>query len=102
MFQTLPRSKRLKELDLKELSRFLKYRNLLGGFKSVNQLKEVYSINDSLFESIKYFLIIKDSSLKQININLCSIKDLNRHPYKNGILLIQLSIIEINMGYTIL
>ena len=54
---------------------------MLSGFISVNQIKEVYSINDSLFDSIKDFLIIKDSTLKQININLCSIKDLNRHPY---------------------
>ena len=73
--------KKIKGIGSKRAVQILKYRNLLGGFKSVNQLKEVYSINDSLFESIKYFLIIKDSSLKQININLCSIRDLNRHPY---------------------
>ena len=54
---------------------------MLGGFISVNQPKEVYSINDSLFESIKDFFIIKDSTLKLININLHSFKDLNRHSY---------------------
>ena len=73
--------KKIKGIGSKRAVQILKYRNLLGRFISVNQIKEVYSINDSLFESIKDFLIIKDSTLKQININLCSIKDLNRHPY---------------------
>ena len=32
-------------------SRIMKYRNLLGGFYALGQLKEVYGINDSIFSS---------------------------------------------------
>ena len=44
--------KKIKGIGSKRAVQILKYRNLLGGFISVNQLKEVYSINDFLFEFI--------------------------------------------------
>ena len=57
----------------KRVSQITKYRQLLGGFININQIKEVYSINDYLFESIKDCLVVKDSTLKQVKINLCSV-----------------------------
>ena len=67
----------------KELVILLIYRNKLGGYVRINQLKEVYSISDSLFLSIKNKFLISDSSIKKIDINICSIKGLIFHPYIN-------------------
>ena len=54
---------------------------MLRGFININQIKEVCSINDSFFDSIKDCLVVKDSTLNQINFNLWGIKELNYHPY---------------------
>jgi|TARA_B100001094_G_C18195302_1_gene810317 competence ComEA-like helix-hairpin-helix protein len=73
--------KRLKGIGSKRAIRVVKYRNLLGGFNNVEQLKEVYSISDSLYDSLSKFLYIKDSSINQINVNTCSVNQLKKHPY---------------------
>jgi DNA uptake protein ComE-like DNA-binding protein len=63
--------------------RIIKYRNRLGGFYSVHQLKEVYGLNDSLFN-----FILKNNELKadttlihKINIKTADFKTMIRHPY---------------------
>ena len=73
--------KHLKGIGSKRASQVVKYRNLLGGFNNLEQVKEVYSISDSLYNSFSKFLNIKDSSINQININTCSVNQLKRHPY---------------------
>lgn len=73
--------KHLKGIGSKRAIQVVKYRNLLGGFNNVEQLKEVYSISDSLYDSFSKFLYIKDSSINQININTCSYNQLKKHPY---------------------
>lgn len=73
--------KHLKGIGSKRASQVVKYRNLLGGFNNLEQVKEVYSISDSLYNSFSKFLYIKDSSINQININTCSVNQLKRHPY---------------------
>lgn len=61
-------------------SRIVKYRNLLGGFVSVEQLREVYGIDNELFSKIATF-VQPDSSFQKIEINRQDFKELNRHPY---------------------
>ncbi len=61
--------------------RIIKYRNRLGGFKNVRQVKEVYGISDSLFETMYPLIIIDSLKLKQMNVNTASAKDLMNHPY---------------------
>jgi competence ComEA-like helix-hairpin-helix protein len=73
--------KHLKGIGSKRAIQVVKYRNLLGGFNNVEQLKEVYSISDSLYDSFSKFLYIKDSSINQININTCNYNQLKKHPY---------------------
>ena len=73
--------KQLKGIGSKRASQVVKYRNLLGGFNNLEQLKEVYSISDSLYDSFSKFLEIRDSSINQININTCSTDQLKKHPY---------------------
>lgn len=61
--------------------RIIKYRALLGGFVSKEQLKEVYGISDTLFLSISNQLTIVDSTLQKISINVATFKEINAHPY---------------------
>lgn len=64
-------------------SRIIKYRNLLGGFYSEKQLREVYGINDSLEFSLEELVIIDTSAIKKIDINRASVEQLQKHPYIN-------------------
>ena len=50
-------------------ARIVKYRELLGGFYCIEQVREVYGLQDSTFEKIKKWLVIKDSTIRKININ---------------------------------
>lgn len=61
--------------------RILKYRAVLGGYCSVEQLKEVYGFNDELFEKIKPYVYVESSSIKKINLNKDDFKSINKHPY---------------------
>ncbi|WP_422354701.1 ComEA family DNA-binding protein [Roseivirga pacifica] len=61
--------------------RIVKYRDLLGGFYHVEQLREVYGLSDSLFVALQPHLICEDYQLKKLAINLATFKQLNAHPY---------------------
>ena len=73
--------KSLKGIGSKRANRIVKYRKLLGGFVSKNQLSEVYGLSDSLVEEIKLKLMLDSSKLNKININNASKKELASHPY---------------------
>lgn len=60
--------------------RIYNYGKKLGGYVKIEQLKEVYGMNDTLYKSIIPFLIVKPNPSK-ININTSTIKQLNAHPY---------------------
>ncbi|MDB9990715.1 helix-hairpin-helix domain-containing protein [Flavobacteriales bacterium] len=75
--------RKLRGVGTKRSIHILNYKNALGGFVSIYQVNEVFSINDSLFKSFERFLNIKDSSLATININTCTVKQLKNHPYIN-------------------
>ncbi len=61
--------------------RILKYRTLLGGFYSSEQLKEVFGFTDSLFQVIKNYVKVDASLIKKLDINTEDFKKLNAHPY---------------------
>ena len=61
--------------------RIIKYRNLLGGFALVNQLKEVYGLPPETFEIIKGRVFADSSAIIGININTAGYKELSRLPY---------------------
>ena len=61
--------------------RICKYRDKLGGFVRLNQLKEVYGMTDTLYNSIIKQLKITAFEPKKININSVNIKELTKHPY---------------------
>ena len=59
----------------------MKYRELLGGFYSLDQLEEVYGLKLETLNGIKNHLVIDTSMITQININFAETKDLAFHPY---------------------
>lgn len=61
-------------------NRIVKYRNLLGGYNNLNQLKEVWGMDDDLFNKIIPYLKITPNT-KKIKVNTASFEELNKHPY---------------------
>jgi competence protein ComEA len=63
-------------------SKILKFKNALGGFHNVEQLKELETISDSVYHQIQQrFKVNSEVSLKKINLNLAQESDLKSHPY---------------------
>lgn len=62
-------------------ARIVTFRNKLGGFYSIEQLKDVYGIEDSVFQKFKKNLRIKPIKPKKININDASFEELTANPY---------------------
>lgn len=63
-------------------SRIVGYRGLLGGFVRVEQLLEVYGIDEELFSRIAVY-IEPDGNFSRLKINDSDFGDLLRHPYLN-------------------
>lgn len=65
-------------------SRIVKYQAKLGGYISVSQLREVYGIDNELYEKIlPYIYIDSNYQTKKININKLEFKEILAHPYIN-------------------
>jgi competence protein ComEA len=74
--------KKLRGIGSSYARRIISYRTLLGGYQAVDQLREVYGMNDTLFNSIKPYIILSDSvSIRKVPINLATFKELLAHPY---------------------
>jgi len=61
--------------------RIVRYRDLLGGFYSINQLKEVYGLSESTISQIERNIKIDRTGVKKIDFNFGDVGDLARHPY---------------------
>ena len=61
--------------------RIIAFREKLGGFYSVEQVKETYGLPDSTFQKIKSKLILSGSAVKHININTATLDEMKTHPY---------------------
>jgi len=59
----------------------IKFRDKVGGFHSINQLKEVYGISDDNFNLIKQQVSVDKSKIIKLNVNQMSIQELKKHPY---------------------
>ena len=64
-------------------ARIILFREKLGGFYSIEQLTEIYGLQDSVFQLIKSRLQISHTGLRKININTSGVDSLNAHPYIN-------------------
>ena len=61
-------------------NRIIKYRNLLGGYNRLEQLKEVWGMDEYLYEKIIPYMVLKIRNGK-MRINEASFHELNKHPY---------------------
>lgn len=61
--------------------RIIKYRNLLGGFYSKNQLLEVYGFDQDRLDKIESNCDVSLNEIKKININTVRTDELKKHPY---------------------
>jgi DNA uptake protein ComE-like DNA-binding protein len=58
----------------------LKYRNLLGGYYSKQQLMEVWKFDEERYAKVEKYLTVDTSKITKININTCTANEL-KHPY---------------------
>lgn len=66
-------------------SRIVKFREKLGGFYSIEQLKEVWGITDSVYQSLLPTISLKDTiPFRFIYLNTDSFAVLASHPYLKG------------------
>jgi len=63
-------------------SRIVKYRELLGGYVRVEQLLEVYGMDDERYNRIVPY-ISSDANYRKIKVNEWEFKELLKHPYLN-------------------
>lgn len=61
--------------------RIINYRNALGGFYTVEQLKEVYGINETLFQTLQMQVHVDTTRIKNIYPNIADFKTMSKHPY---------------------
>jgi DNA uptake protein ComE-like DNA-binding protein len=62
--------------------RIIKYREALGGFVSMNQLREVYGLDSLVIDRLEKASEIKPNfSPRKMDINVATEKELKDHPY---------------------
>ncbi len=61
--------------------RIVKYRNLLGGFYSKQQLLEVFGFDQDRLDKIADYCDVGPGQIRKININTVRTEELKKHPY---------------------
>lgn len=61
--------------------RIVHFREKLGGFYSIDQVKETFGLPDSTFQSIRPFLQNNGTEMQKINLNAAEQEALQAHPY---------------------
>lgn len=62
-------------------ARILKYKNRIGGFANIEQLKEVYGFDSVKYQQIKNQFKVNGNNVKTTNINLAEFDELKKVPY---------------------
>ena len=79
---TVEEWQRIKGIGPSYAGRIVKYRDMLGGFYEIEQIKETYGIVDSIYQKIVPFVKLSEPGEK-IKINTIIEDSLARHPYLN-------------------
>ncbi len=61
--------------------KIIKYREKLGGFLRLDQLKETFGMNDTAMQQISLFCTLDNPTITQINLNTAQENELSSHPY---------------------
>lgn len=56
-------------------------REALGGFYHLEQLMEVYRMNETAMDALALYSYIDSSKVKKIDLNTCGVEQLGQHPY---------------------
>jgi DNA uptake protein and related DNA-binding proteins len=64
-------------------NRIVKYRELLGGYYAVSQLREVYGIDEEKYTELAVWFEADASLIRQLAVNEFQFESLPRHPYLN-------------------
>ncbi|WP_372751718.1 helix-hairpin-helix domain-containing protein [Labilibaculum sp.] len=64
--------------------RIVKYRNVLGGFVSKDQLMEVYGISREEFELISPMITVDSINVRKLALNSFTADKFRKHPYLNS------------------
>jgi DNA uptake protein ComE-like DNA-binding protein len=62
-------------------ARIIRYRNMLGGFASVEQMKEVYGLPEETFNMIRKMVYADSAEVRKIHVNTADYRGLLRIPY---------------------
>lgn len=68
-------------IGVKLSRRIVKYRELLGGFYSVNQLYEIYGLSEEAIHKIENKISINENKIRKLDLNFSEVGELARHPY---------------------
>ena len=61
----------------------IRYRQLTGGFISVDQLSEIYGMRQENLEIIRPHCKVNQELVRKIKVNIASVERLKSHPYLN-------------------
>jgi competence protein ComEA len=61
--------------------RIFEFREKLGGFYALEQLKDVYGLHDSIYQKFINQIYIQPKAIQKININTASLEELMSNPY---------------------
>jgi competence protein ComEA len=61
--------------------RIAKYREMLGGFYSIQQLMEVYGFDQQKFDLLASNCLVGDGPFRKMNLNQVTTAELKKHPY---------------------
>jgi competence ComEA-like helix-hairpin-helix protein len=61
--------------------RIVRYRERLGGFYSISQLLEIWGMDSAKYNAISEHLSVNKDSVKTMNLNCATFKELLAHPY---------------------
>ncbi len=61
--------------------RIVKYRDLLGGFHTLAQLKEVYGLSEEVIQRIDEFITVDSKRIRKVDLNFAEWNELAKHPY---------------------
>ena len=64
-------------------NRIVKFRDLLGGYYTVQQLAEVYGIDEERYTALAPWFSADESLIRKLPVNSLSQDSLSRHPYIN-------------------
>jgi len=74
--------KQIRGIGSKLSARIVKYRNSLGGFNSMEQVKDVYGLQPAIIDSLKkYTYVHKAHEPAKLSINQAAVEELRAHPY---------------------